>query len=690
MHNIGNGYWNYFKQFCLCLLLSLTISCVQKIDDPGDYTKAFKPILAKANKILDKHPDSGLHYLDSAFKTLTNPSIPDRVRYYSLHFVIEKRVRHNFVKASLYADSMMSTTKEGSNKPKYAALTAEAFFAKGDACFELQLFSNAYQNYYDGYLIGKSHLNNEVLSDYTYRMGMIMYKQRNYKLATNYFKESYKQSLSVPNDFPGFYRKQEVLDNIGISYRRDNKIDSALAYFDKAIELINSYEGKFGDKNVLLTVARGVVYGNKAEIYIPRKLYAEAAGLLRQSISINLTKGNDNVDAEFSEIKLGEIYLQRSQHDSLEGLLGNLRKQLDSVRNPEAEADWHRLSANYFLWKKDLPKALDHIQQYNKSKDSLSENSRLILKSDVYQQLANYQKQQEIDILSNNNKLQLIFLYAIAIAAILIATIMFLVYRNWTRSKKDVLTVNILNQQINEQNHVLENALNELNNSSQEKDRILRAVAHDLRNPIGGIASLTSMMADDDYTDEQKELINLLKETSVNSLELINEILEATNLSSVKLNLEQVEINLLVNNSVELLRFKAAEKKQPIYLETLAEPTNLLISREKIWRVISNLISNAIKFSPSGAPINVKVEKGEHQITISVKDSGIGIPDKMKDQVFNLFTIAQRPGTAGEKSFGLGLSICRQIIEKHQGKIWFEGNETGGSTFFVTLPAANQ
>jgi two-component system sensor histidine kinase VicK len=95
-------------------------------------------------------------------------------------------------------------------------------------------------------------------------------------------------------------------------------------------------------------------------------------------------------------------------------------------------------------------------------------------------------------------------------------------------------TVNILNQQINEQNLCLENALNDLNNSSQEKDRILRTVAHDLRNPIGGIASLNgTMMADDEYTEDQKELINLVKETSVNSLELINEILEATNIASV-------------------------------------------------------------------------------------------------------------------------------------------------------------
>jgi signal transduction histidine kinase len=231
----------------------------------------------------------------------------------------------------------------------------------------------------------------------------------------------------------------------------------------------------------------------------------------------------------------------------------------------------------------------------------------------------------------------------------------------------------------------LENALNELKISSQEKDRILRTVAHDLRNPIGGIASLTKLMADDEYTDDQKELINLVKETSYNSLELINEILEATNISSIELNPEPVEINSLVNNSVELLRFKASEKGQKIFYEPLSAPLELLISREKIWRVISNLISNAIKFSPTGAPIFVKVAKEKEQVVVSVLDNGIGIPEKLKDQVFNMFTTAQRPGTNGEKSFGLGLSICKQIIEKSHGKIWFDSSNHG-SIFFIALP----
>ena len=140
--------------------------------------------------------------------------------------------------------------------------------------------------------------------------------------------------------------------------------------------------------------------------------------------------------------------------------------------------------------------------------------------------------------------------------------IILLVFRNWRRSKHDVEIVNDLNKQVNLQKASLEKTLDELIASILEKDRILRAVAHDLRNPIGGIASLTLAMEDDDFTPEQKELITIIRETSNDTLELISELLEVTSDDKSRLKRELVDINGLLGKSVELMRFKAAEKKQ--------------------------------------------------------------------------------------------------------------------------------
>ncbi|MFD0764863.1 ATP-binding protein [Mucilaginibacter lutimaris] len=631
---------------------------------------------------------AGLDYMDSAFNKLPSPTLEDRFRYYGFHFVYYQKTVSQFERSLAYTDSMIAVNNKITNAKVHAHNIADYSFARGDAFFELKQYTEAYESYYQGYATGKdrSYLNFDALGDYTYRMGMIMYKKGHYPLALNYFKDSYRYFKNSGDGFVVFYRRQELLDNFGICFRRMNQPDSALVYFNKALTLIDKNGYKYPDRKLHLESAKGVVYGNMADIYIRKKNYAQAAALLKKSIAINLNPGYDNRDAQLSEIKLGQIYLDVNEKDSLVNLLSNLRSQLDTVKNDDAEADYNRLLGNYYEQKGDLRKALTHIQQYNILKDSIAQRVSSLMQTDVNQQLANYEKQHEIETLSNDNKLQVIYLYVSVFLAVMAVIIIFLVFRNWKRSKRDVETVNLLNKQINEQNHVLEKAFNELNTSSQEKDRILRTVAHDLRNPIGGIASLTTMMAQDEYTDEQKELINLLRETSFNSLELINEILEATNMNSVALNLEQIEINSLVNNSVELLRFKAAEKGQTILLEPLNRQQELYISREKIWRVISNLISNAIKFSPTGGEINVKVAEVNGKIIIAVQDHGIGIPDKMKDEVFNMFTSAQRPGTSGEKSFGLGLSICKQIMDKHHGKIWFESNANIGTTFFISLP----
>jgi len=675
----------------LYTFLMLLSACGKKNIDTGNYSEDFEKVRKRVDKFwLKGEVKPGLDYLDSAFNKIPSPTINDRFRFYAFHYIYYQKTISKFNQSLLYADSMVAMASKSVTPRQYSLNFAEASFSRGDAYFELKQFSDAYQAYYQGYLTGKNYVNIAALADYTYRMGMIMYKKGHYKLAASYFKDSFNQTLkdgkTFDRDFVGFYRRQELLDNIGLSYKHNNQNDSAVVYFDKALKEINTNAHRFPDRKQHLDMARGVVYGNKAEVYVLQGLHTQAIELLKKSIAINLQAGYDNRDAQLSEIKLGQIYFNLNKTDLLLDLLKNLRTQFDSIANPDAEADYNRLLGNYYEKKNDLKQALASIQRYNILKDSLNRRASLLMETDVNQQLANYEKQHEIDALSNDNKLQIIYLYVTVFFVIMALIIIFLIYRNWKRSKKDVKTVNVLNRQINKQNKILEKALTELNTSSQEKDRILRTVAHDLRNPIGGIASLTAMMADDEYTDDQKELINLVKETSVNSLELINEILEATNLTSVELNLEQVEINSLVNNSVELLRFKAAEKGQKILLDILDKQQELYISREKIWRVISNLISNAIKFSPTGGTIHVKVAEVNTKIIIAVKDNGIGIPDKLKDQVFNMFTSAQRPGTLGEKSFGLGLSICRQIMDKHHGRIWFESDTNIGTTFFISLP----
>lgn len=235
-----------------------------------------------------------------------------------------------------------------------------------------------------------------------------------------------------------------------------------------------------------------------------------------------------------------------------------------------------------------------------------------------------------------------------------------------------------------QRNIQMKEALTALEQSQADNTRMMRIVAHDLRNPIGGMYSIASMMLDEpSRSEEDRVMLDLMKTSGQHSLELVDNLLQIQ-FSSEELKKEPVDIAEMLQYCVSLLQSKAEAKEQQLSLEIV--PAVLSASREKLWRVISNLIANAIKFSPTGAKIKVKMMQKEQGIRIFVKDEGIGIPAEMGEKIFDLFTEAKRPGTAGEQPFGMGLAISKQIVEAHHGKIWFENNEVSGTTFFVDLP----
>jgi signal transduction histidine kinase len=659
-------------------------SCTQ---NPVPVSNKITRILDSAKYIYDHSPAKGIRYLDSAVAKRNDVDIADRYEFYRLHCFYHYRTTRDLNKALLYADTLEAFIEATHNEKKYAKQYSIAAFSKGDVLFALNKYSEAYKYYYKGRVIGKNNFDNCALGDYSYHMGMIMYKQEHYKLAATHFIQSFEETKSCNDNFVTFYRNQELLDNAALSYRKAGMPDHSESYYNKALNFIDAHASKYPEKVNVIEIARGVVYGNLAKLYLEKKDFAKAEILLKRSVAINLKPGNDNRDAELTELTLAHLYVDSNKPELLIGLLKNVRIQLDSVKNIDAEVDWNHLMAGYYQRQNDLKKSIYYFNAYDAMKDSVTKVSQKLKESDVNQQFKDLENQSTISNLKSDNEVQQTYLIIALVYAVMALVIILLIFLNWKRSKNNVKTLSELNITVTEQKLQLEKSLAELEDNGKEKDRILRAVSHDLRNPIGGIASLTAIMLMEPGLDaEQIELLQLIQSTTNNSLELINEILEATGvLSSKAVTKQYVDINVLLSHSVELLKFKAAEKNQKIMLEVLESPEELYISREKIWRVFSNLISNAIKFSPKGGVIRAKITIEKGDVQIAVNDHGIGIPDDIKNEVFQMFTEAKRPGTAGEKSFGLGLSICKQIVESHNGDIWFDSDPVNGTTFYVRL-----
>ena len=241
-----------------------------------------------------------------------------------------------------------------------------------------------------------------------------------------------------------------------------------------------------------------------------------------------------------------------------------------------------------------------------------------------------------------------------------------------------------LNKEIRQKQNLLNETLADMEKQNIEKQHILHVVAHDLRNPLSAIHTLAGVVLNEyEYEEDNREYLELIRSACTESNQLISSLLEIAENTNVNYNFTAVEVNELLTGSIQLLSIKASEKKQDIQLATSNEKGIIYADIETINRVIGNLVTNAIKFSPSGSCIEVSASVSEHHVLIKVKDNGIGIPEQYHDKIFNVFTDAKRAGTDGEKTFGLGLSIAKQIVEKHNGRIWFESIENRGTTFYV-------
>lgn len=234
----------------------------------------------------------------------------------------------------------------------------------------------------------------------------------------------------------------------------------------------------------------------------------------------------------------------------------------------------------------------------------------------------------------------------------------------------------------------LTHAYESLKRSKEGKDKILRVVAHDLRSPVGGIASLAEIVLKDKKSlpADHVKYIEMIHKASTQSLHLINELVKDDIDNVGPLSLETTNINELVENVIQLLHPKALEKQQSLTANFLQVPLTAVCDKEKITRVIQNLVSNAIKFTHEDGIIIVTVTTTENSVHIIVSDNGIGIPTKLQPALFEMFSRAQRKGTAGESSFGIGLSVCKNIILEHGGNIVVESKEGEGSSFKVEIP----
>lgn len=228
--------------------------------------------------------------------------------------------------------------------------------------------------------------------------------------------------------------------------------------------------------------------------------------------------------------------------------------------------------------------------------------------------------------------------------------------------------------------------------AQEEKNQFVSVAAHQLKSPLSATKLSLKMMLDGEFgkiNKEQKDILEKTYKKNDSLIYLVDSLLKEARTDEPEQLDNRAPINLenLVSQVVDFykdemkrkkinFKFKKPDKKLP---EVLADP-------ERIEMVIQNLFDNAVKYTPLKGKIEINITPQRDQVEFAIKDSGIGIPEDQKGKIFTRFSRGINVVKTKTAGSGLGLSIAKEIIEKHHGRIWFESKENEGSTFFFSLP----
>ncbi|MDX8337930.1 ATP-binding protein [Draconibacterium sp. IB214405] len=266
--------------------------------------------------------------------------------------------------------------------------------------------------------------------------------------------------------------------------------------------------------------------------------------------------------------------------------------------------------------------------------------------------------------------------------------------------KDDVIQLNLLSetvwkifQQKNDEKKIRE-MLTELKELNATKDKFVSIIAHDLRSPIGSINSFLEVISDNLHTFSQdtiEKYINTLKSQTQNTFNLLEDILLWAHSQSSKIPFEPEIVRLkdLCNEEIMGLQISAENKKINVS-NKIQNTVELYADRNMLKTTVRNLLSNAIKFTHENGNVSISAEQGNSAVTITVSDNGIGIGPQKLTSVFEISQVNSSLGTADEKGTGLGLTLCKDFVEKHDGKIWIESEIDKGTDVKFSIPVNQQ
>lgn len=475
-----------------------------------------------------------------------------------------------------------------------------------------------------------------------------------------------------------------IYSNLGAIYNSIGKIDSAIIYLEKVIE----YKSKIGDK-----ISLAKAYHNIGTSYSYLGKYYKAISFFNKAIE--LKAGSENNFSSANDYSMvGSCYLKMKNFAEAEKYLLIGEKNLKANNSLSNLIDTYQFLTALYEEKKDFTKSVYYTASLNRLKDSMELVRNKSYISEFETKFKTLEKEQENELLKAQNKLlesesKNNTILAFSLLLVLFISIYLAFNLNVVKKTKNKLILK--NEIIELKNKEVANQNKNLAQLIEENQSLMGILAHDLRSPFNKIGGLVNLLEEENDENEKAIFINYINTICKDSLQLIQDTIDISEIYNDKHTVTSVKIekfspSVVLANLMKSFKIIANEKSIDIELINTIENLEITNSKDYLTRILDNLISNAIKFSPTKSQVIFTATRLNDNLVFSIKDSGPGFTDLDKKHLFMRFKKLSARPTANEASSGLGLFIVKQLTNLMHGNIQIISEFGKGSEFVLTIP----
>jgi signal transduction histidine kinase len=245
---------------------------------------------------------------------------------------------------------------------------------------------------------------------------------------------------------------------------------------------------------------------------------------------------------------------------------------------------------------------------------------------------------------------------------------------------------------INQMNDELGRVYRELESASRHKSEFLANMSHELRTPLNAIIGFSEVLSEEmagPLNESQRQYVEDVLEAGRHLLSLINDILDLSKIEAGRMELALADISIpdILDSGLTMHQSRASRNAISLNLAIDPDVGAVRADERKVRQVVFNLLSNALKFTPSGGRVDVTARRHDGVVEIAIADTGVGISPADQERIFEEFQQAAAPGVGPQEGTGLGLTLSKRFVELHGGRLWVQSELGAGTTFHFTLPA---